>query len=239
MVVQAIKIGNFKVDKFKNFSYLDASDEKVLKMGIQPFLVTTDTDSILFDVGLGFLENDETIILKRLKEHGIDPSKITKILLSHLHKDHTDGLGYFDGDVFVQNFPHAQIYIQKREMDFALSLEDSPSYNYSLLQAIFVAENVVWLQENTGYITPEINYLVTGGHSPFHQVFWVRSSSEIIFYGADNLPTRGYLKRHIAFKTDNDGHKAMEWRKSWEIQAKKENWKVLLYHDLKDPILQF
>lgn len=239
MVVHAIKIGNFKVDKFKNFSYLNASDEKVLKMGIQPFLLTTTTDSILFDVGLGFLEDNEPIILKRLLEKDLDPSKITKILLSHLHKDHTDGLGYFNGGVFVQNFPESKIYIQKREMDFAMSLENSPSYNYSLLQAISVAENVVWLHEDSGYITPDINFLVTGGHSPYHQVFWAKNNSEIIFYGADNLPTRGYLKQHIAFKTDDDGHKALQWRKEWEIKAKAEHWKVLLYHDLKEPILQF
>jgi hypothetical protein len=31
----------------------------------------------------------------------------------------------------------------------------------------------------------------------------------------------------------------MESRKKWEQQAKEENWKVLLYHDMKTPVLDF
>ncbi|WP_435522569.1 hypothetical protein [Chryseobacterium indoltheticum] len=42
----------------------------------------------------------------------------------------------------------------------------------------------------------------------------------------------GYLKYHIAFKTDFDGVKAKQERIQWEKQAKEEQWKILLYHDL-------
>lgn len=240
MKLTIIKQGNFKVDNRKNFEYLKPNDESTnIKLAIQPFLITIGSDLILLDLGLGFLEDNEPVILKRLKDHNVNPQNITKILLSHLHKDHADGLGYFNENEFVQNFPNAKIYIQKREYDFALQQIENHSYNIPLLNALQNLSNIVWMKENEGKISQEITFQVTSGHSPFHQVFWIKEGTSTIFYGADDLPTAGYFKQSIAYKTDYDGHKAMEFRKIWKEQAEAENWQVLFYHDLKNPVVQF
>src|SRR5690606_29210463 len=111
MDVTVIKQGNFKVDGDKNFAYLEINDEsKSIKLAIQPFIITTQNDVFLLDAGLGFLEDNQPVLLKRLQENRIEVNSITKILISHLHKDHTDGLGYFQNDAFIQNFPNATIY---------------------------------------------------------------------------------------------------------------------------------
>lgn len=238
MEIKVIKQGNFKVDKAKNFRYLVPNDDEVaIQLAIQPFLITTASDVILLDVGLGFIEDHQPIIIKRLLENNVDPSSITKILLSHLHKDHTDGLGYFKNDVFIQNFPKATIHIQKREFEYALQKIESLSYDNQLLNALATLSNVEWMTDDAGSLSSEITFEVTGGHTPYHQVFWIKENNETVFYGADNLPTYGHLKRHIAFKTDYDGHKAMELRKIWEQQAKQNHWTVLLYHDMKQAIV--
>lgn len=240
MELTVIKQGDFKVDKRKNFEYLKPNDESTsIKLAIQPFLITLGSDTILLDLGLGFLEDNEPVILKRLKDQNINPNNITKILLSHLHKDHADGLGYFKENEFVQNFPDAAIYIQKREYDFALQQTENPSYNIPLLNELQKLNNIIWLHDDEGEISPEITFKVTAGHSKFHQVFWIKENDSTIFFGADDLPTTGYLKRSIAYKTDYDGHKAMEFRKIWKEQAEAENWQVLFYHDLKNPVVQF
>lgn len=240
MQLTVIKQGNFKVDKRKDFDYLQPNEESSnIKLAIQPFLITLGSDTILLDLGLGFLEDNEPVILKRLKDQNINPSNITKILLSHLHKDHADGLGYFNDNGFVENFPDAKIYIQKREYDFALQQTENPSYNIPLLNELKNLNNIVWLHDDEGEISPEITFKVTAGHSKFHQVFWIKENDSTIFYGADDLPTTGYLKRSIAYKTDFDGHKAMEFRKIWKEQAETENWQILFYHDLKNPVVQF
>jgi len=240
MELTVIKQGDFKVDKRKNFESLKPNDENTnIKLAIQPFLITLGSDTFLLDLGLGFLEDNEPVILKRLKDQNINPSNITKILLSHLHKDHADGLGYFNDNGFVQNFPDTVIYIQKREYDFALQQTENPSYNIPLLNELQNLNNIVWLHDDEGEISPGITFKVTAGHSKFHQVFWVKDGTSTIFYGADDLPTTGYLKRSIAYKTDFDGHKAMEFRKIWKDQAETENWQILFYHDLKNPVVQF
>lgn len=200
MELTVIKQGDFKVDKRKNFEYLEPNDESTnIKLAIQPFLITLGSDTILLDLGLGFLEDNG----------------------------------------FVQNFPNAAIYIQKREYDFALQQTENPSYNIPLLKELQNLPNIVWLHNHEGEITSEITFKITAGHSKFHQIFWIKENNSTIFYGADDLPTTGYLKRSIAYKTDFDGHKAMEFRKVWKEQAETENWQVLFYHDLKDPVVQF
>lgn len=240
MNVYVIKLGDFKVDGIKNFDYLLPNDEsRLIKLAIQPFVVATTNDILLLDVGLGFLEDGEPVVLKRLKDHSIQPEAITKILVSHLHKDHTDGLGYFKGTDFIQNFPDSAIYIQKREYEYALEQKKSHSYNQLLLNALKFLPNVVWMEDEEGIITNEVRFKVTGGHTPFHQVFWIEENGQTYFYGADNLPTYGYLKQHIAFKTDYDGYRAMEWRKTWEKEARENHWHILLYHDLKTAVLRF
>ena len=239
MNITVIKEGNFKVDADKNFIPLNKDEVyKGIKLAIQPFLITTVNDVILLDTGLDVLENNEPIILKKLAENNINPNSITKVLVSHLHKDHAGGLGYFKDNVFIQNFPNASIYIQQREFNNALQ-QTTKSYATELLHALKNLSNIIWLNDDEGEITNEITYKVTAAHAMFHQVFWIKSDHKIVFYGADDLPTNGHLTRHIAFKTDYNGHKAMELRKTWGLEAKKNNWQILLYHDIKTPLVQF
>ncbi|KQS93997.1 MBL fold metallo-hydrolase [Chryseobacterium sp. Leaf394] len=238
MKVIALKEGNFSVNKEKEFVFLDESS-KGIKMSIQPFLVMTGTENILLDAGLGWLENHQPKIFANLSEHEIQPSQIDKILLSHLHKDHISGLVNTSAEEWTLNFPDAEIYIQQREYEFALSKKGSLSFDFEILDFIIKNAEIIWMNEDSGNISTEITFQVTGGHSPFHQVFWIKNEEEIYFFGADNLPQSAYLKYHLAYKTDFDGKTAKDQRIEWEILAIKEHWKVLLYHDLEQSILEF
>lgn len=239
MKIIPLQEGNYVVSKAKEFKLInDFPLESGLKMAIQPFLIITQNDYIILDLGLGGSKNGKPLIHHLLESHGVLPEQITKVLISHFHKDHIEGIGYFDGDIFIQNFPNAVIYLQKRELDYALA-QEHPSYNLSILNQIKQFSNVEMLQYDKGQITDEIFYKVSAGHSPFHQVFWIRENNEITFYGADDLPQQAYLKLHIAYKTDYNGKRAMESRKKWEQEAKEQHWKVLLYHDMEKPVLEF
>ena len=237
MKVIALKEGNFSVNKEKEFVFLD-ENSKGIRMGIQPFLVMTETEKILLDAGLGWLENNQPKIHLNLLEFGITPNQISKILLSHLHKDHISGLVNIFADEWVLNFPDAEIYIQKREYEFALTKKGSSSFDFEILDFIIKNAKIIWMTEDSGTVTSNISFEVTGGHSPFQQVFWIKNEQETYFYGADNLPQSAYLKYHVAYKTDYDGKKARDQRIEWEKSAKIEHWKILLYHDLELSVLE-
>ncbi|MCL1669824.1 MBL fold metallo-hydrolase [Elizabethkingia ursingii] len=240
MKIIPLKEGNFSVNAQKEFVLLEnAGTSSGLKMAIQPFVIITGQDYILLDAGIGWKENNTQKIFQQLAKAGIKSEQISKILLSHLHKDHISGLVNRTPEGMELNFPEAQIYLQEREYNFTLTKEGTPSFDLDILRFIAQHSKLVWMCQNSGEITEEISFEVTGGHSPFHQVFWIKEAEETAFYGADNLPQSTYFKYHLAYKSDFDGKKALQDRIKWEKQAKEENWKILFYHDMEYPILSF
>jgi len=244
MTIIPLLEGIFTVTPDKIFTHitreqLSYADKALLTMAICPFLIVLPNDILLVDTGLGFKEEGKPIIVKLIEDAGYKANQITKVLLSHLHKDHADGLGYIDNGTFIQNFPDAEIYLQENELHYALDQISSHSFNQEILEEIASLPNLVLMNDATGSISEYITYEVTGGHTPFHQAFWFREDNVTAFYGADNLPQKSYLKFHIAYKSDYDGKKAMEDRQKWEQQAKDEKWTVLFYHDISKNVVAF
>ena len=74
------------------------------------------------DTGLGFHTKEGKMQLhQNLLDNGIDPASVTKILLSHLHKDHAGGIQDMkDSDPIPKlSFPNAYYYVNKKELAFA------------------------------------------------------------------------------------------------------------------------
>jgi glyoxylase-like metal-dependent hydrolase (beta-lactamase superfamily II) len=194
----------------------------------------------MLDAGIGWKNsNGKTVISEILEKENIHPNQVTKVLLSHLHKDHIETVIIRTENGFEATYPNAAIYIQKRELDFAMENRGSHSFDFDTLEKLIELENIVWMDEDEGQITDEISFQVVGGHTPFMQVFWIREKDETVFYGADDLPQESYLKYHLAYKTDFDSRKAMELRIKWQKEAIENHWKILLYHDLDKAVLEF
>ncbi len=242
MKIIPLKEGNFSASKTKDFSLLtDESFDTVkgIKMSVQPFLIITENDYILLDAGIGWKNQDGTSVVSGiLHKENINPGQITKLLFSHLHKDHIDGAVQVTDEGFEATFPNAKMYIQRRELDFALENKGNPSFDFDVLEKLIALPNIIWMDEDQGQITNEVSYEVVGGHTPFMQVFWIRENGETVFYGADDLPQSSYLKYHVAYKSDFDGRKAMELRLKWEKEAAQDRWKILLYHDLDQAVIE-
>lgn len=234
-----LKEGNYAVNKNKEFTLIeDVANISGLKIAVQSFLIITANDFILLDTGLGLNYNNEPKIYQSLKKENILPEQITKVLISHLHKDHIGGIGHFINNNFKGNFPNAKIYIQLRELDFALTQQGSSSYNFQVLNKLKALPNLVMLNDDKGKITDEIFYEVSGGHTPFHQEFWINENEETVFYGADNLPQESYFKLQVVYKADYNGNKASELRQKWKKQAMSEHWTILFYHDMEIPFIK-
>jgi glyoxylase-like metal-dependent hydrolase (beta-lactamase superfamily II) len=234
--------GAFTVDKTKEFIPFDHSIDDLqaraagsLLVEIQPFLIITDKDVLLLDTGLGFDQEGDLQIRQNVRRAGVDPDSVTKILLSHLHKDHVSGAGRKTGDgVRMASFPHAVYYVQQRELEYALE-KGFPSYEPETFSFLEHFSNLVKL-EGSGLIDGYIRYELTGGHCPFHQVFHVESEGEHAFFGADVAPQKLQMVNRFVAKYDYDGRKCMELRQKWWEQGKKEGWTFLFYHDIKNPV---
>ncbi len=208
-----------------------------LLVEIQPFVVITSKDILLLDTGLGFEKDGQMQIHRNLSDAGIDPSAITKVLLTHLHKDHAGGVSTgTDHDQI--SFPNAVFYLQERELNFAFE-KGVPSFIPGELEVLKGSTQVVLLKQDDGVIDGHIHYKITGAHSPYHQVFWIKENDKTIFFGGDDAPQLQQMKHRFVAKYDHNGKKAMELRRQWWEQGQQEKWTFLFYHDVKNPITEF
>ena len=245
MKIIPLSEGTFTIDKTKLFvPFNEAADNLQqrpvgsLLVEIQPFVIITSKDILLIDTGLGFQKDGKLQLHTNLINAGINPSEITKVLMSHLHKDHAGGVGMEnDEETRKLSFPRATYYVQKAELDFAFE-KGFPSYIVEELECLKNAPQVVLLEGN-GIIDDYIEYKITGAHSPQHQVFWIREYDETIFFGGDDAPQLQQLKHRFVAKYDFDGKKAMELRRQWWEKGQHEKWTFLFYHDVKNPLLKF
>jgi hypothetical protein len=95
---------------------------------------------------------------------------------------------------------------------------------------------VVWLTDDEGTIDNYIHYQMTGAHSKFHQVFWIKEDDRKVFFGGDVAPQLQQMKSRFTAKYDFDGKKCMELRQQWWQQGQAEGWTFLFYHDIKSPV---
>ena len=127
--------GAFTIDKSKVFVPFELEKDQLqnrsagsLLVEIQPFIIITSKDVLLLDCGLGFSKNGQLQIYENLEANKLDPTKITKVLLTHLHKDHAGGVSLRDRlGHYSLTFPNAKYYVQRKEIDYAFEVR-FPSY---------------------------------------------------------------------------------------------------------------
>jgi glyoxylase-like metal-dependent hydrolase (beta-lactamase superfamily II) len=237
--------GAFTVDKTKVFVPFDTATEQLnsrpvgsMLVEIQPFVVITEKDIILLDTGLGYNDADgQPQLHNNLRKAGIDPNKVTKVLLSHLHKDHAGGVTIkhpATQERFI-SFPYATWYLQRREFEFATGA-GTASYITEDFMILDDFSRVAWLDEDEGMIDNYIHYEMTGAHSMFHQVFRIEENGKKVFFGGDVAPQLQQMKNRFIAKYDYDGKKCMELRQQWWEQGQREQWTFLFYHDIKTPV---
>lgn len=235
MKALALYEGSFSVDGSKTFLPFDPAIHNSkdrpgsLFIYVQPFLVKTKDDLIIFDAGLGFRNDEnELIIHENIRKAGFDPDDVSLVLMSHLHFDHSGGMiDKTEKDISL-SFPNAEYIIQRGEWEEAYS-KPSRSYKTEIFDFLQRSGSVHFVEGN-GKLNDSISYEHTGGHCEYHQVFLVKEGTETIFFGGDILPEPEQLLRKFMAKYDFDGRRAMELRQEYGIRAAEGNWDCLFYH---------
>lgn len=235
--------GEFTIGHDKIFVPFDEAEHELndrpigsLLVEVQPFLVATSKDLILFDTGLGFAKGDELQLHHNIRLAGYEPGQVTKVLLTHLHKDHAGGATFRDASgVFRPSLPNADYYIYRNEADYALKV-GYPSYMPAELEPLLSSGQVTWLDGEEGSIDNYIRFFHSGGHCPEHIVFLIEDGNDKIFFGGDEAPQLKQMKMKYVAKYDYDGKKAMELRVQYGERGRQEGWQFLFYHDIAKPI---
>jgi glyoxylase-like metal-dependent hydrolase (beta-lactamase superfamily II) len=238
--------GVFTIGRDKEFVPFDLDQDVLnerptgsLLVEVVPFLVVTDKDVLLLDTGLGFKNSQgELQIHENIRRIGYEPGDVTKVLMSHLHKDHAGGVSFTNSAGAAEvSFPNATYYVYRPEAGFALET-GYPSYHPDEIEPLLRSTQLEWLDDAEGVIDSYIRYWHTGGHSPEHIVFLIEDGGEKIFFGGDEAPQLKQMKIKYVAKYDFDGKKAMALRGQWAEQGHREGWEALFYHDVNQPVVR-
>ncbi len=245
MTIIPLSEGAFTVGKDKQFVPFNLQTDNLqqrslgsILVEIQPFVVITSTDIILLDTGLGFSNPDGTLqIHQNLINNNINPLDVTKVIMSHLHKDHSGGISREDKifNTKTFSFPNATHYVSQAEFDFAM-LTGAPSFTPNEFSILANSDKVIFTPPN-GTISNNITYQHTGAHSPHHQCITIKEGNETVFFGGDVAPQLTQMKTKFVAKYDYDGTLCMQLRQQWWQQGQQEHWTFLFYHDIATPVI--
>jgi len=121
--------------------------------------------TILFDTG-----GDGSLLLSNMEKLAIDPDKINIVVLSHIHPDHTGGLGSL-----LEKNPDVIVYLPKSfPTKFKDNVQDSGAKMIDVEQSLKICENVYstgqpgkWIKEQSLIIrTDKGLILITGCAHP-------------------------------------------------------------------------
>jgi len=162
----------------KTISTRDRGDRFVLSEPISAYLLDTTEGWILLDAGFdraaiagpqevqAFFDRtgcyppvvgDDHLIEHQLAAIGVTPSEIRKVVLSHMHSDHTG---------FLKHLPQAQVWVQRAEHEHA----HTPGLGGGYSPADYRDLGLDWrLVEGDWEMVPGLRMVSTRGHTPGHQ----------------------------------------------------------------------
>lgn len=202
-----------------------------------PLIVSTGRDQVLFDAGTGGqVQPTAGRLLANMKEAGIDPTAITRVMISHFHPDHIFGL--MAKETNAQVFPNAEIVVSSAEYKFWTDpavIETLPEARRPLakrIQATFPLWKNLRQIDGEAEVAPGIRSIQAPGHTPGHIAFHIASgAAQMIFSGdafyqpALSLKTPGW---HGAY--DQDGPLAEKSRRALADRIVTDGVMVSGYH---------
>ncbi len=122
----------------------------------------TDPEIVAKEPGRELMREDDEEPLAALKNAGVDPSEVEIIISTHLHWDHCSNFPLF---------PNADIYVQRKELEFAVAPLEIFREVY---EASIINKNPKWLSsaprfkivEGDVNLIPGVRILFLPGHTP-------------------------------------------------------------------------
>lgn len=236
--------GTFSVAMDKIFNRIGRNDlpaKGALKLSINPFLIKSDGQTLLFDTGIGDLFGEDTsiqTIQENLAEQHISDYEITDIFISHLHFDHMGGLANRQNGYWELTFPDAKLWISEGGWKkLHASIDEEPEVHRDFFHYLDSRADIHFLGETSEPIT-NMKTETIGGHTEHHQVLFFDDGEHRYLMAGDVIGRRISINRNFAAKYDFDPKQSMKAREELKQFAFKNRYTILAYHETDHPMFK-
>ena len=172
----------------------------------------TGRDLVVFDSGNGVTPPGATNgrMIANMRAAGIDPARVTRVVMSHFHGDHVNGLLNADG---LAAFPNAEVIVPEAEIAWwgdTTNETRSPegqraTFANSARRLAPYAARMRRIGPDSEVI-PGVRSVAAYGHTPGHTCYHVADGAEQMMFVADTTNRPELLARrpdfHIVFDFD-------------------------------------
>lgn len=234
LTIHALPEGRFTVGLDKVFVPHEqgaALPVGTLFVSVSPFLVRTPADVLLLDTGLGSWARGRGVdtLLENLAAHGVAREAVTRVVLSHLHFDHSGGAVYAVQNEWRPTFPNAEYVVRRAEATAAGYRDESARARALVLETLDAHGQLAWV-DGDGPLTDEVTLEQTGGHTGAHQLVRFHAAGRTAVFAGDVLAGPSQVTRRFKAKYDVDGAASQAWRDRLVAEAAAEGHLLLFYH---------
>ena len=157
-----------------------------------PVIVRSGGKTVLFDTGNGPQSAPATLgrLPEGLAAAGIDAAAVNRVVISHFHGDHVNGLKTAEGAL---TYPNADILVPATEWEFWMSDDEMAKAATLRMQELFrnnrrIFDNLkdqVESYGNDAEVAPGVRAAATHGHSIGHMSFMLSSGRRSLFLQSD------------------------------------------------------
>lgn len=196
----------------------------VLHLDIQPLLVRSGAQVLLFDTGAGdasFAKGGH--VVDALRDAGVAPGDVTDIFISHKHADHVGGL--LDKTGALQ-FPNATVHLTSNEWK-ALQADASVS-----ALATAVAPKLKAFEPGAELVPGVVRAVADAGHTSGHSAYEIASGADRLLYLGDTAHhfVVSVQKPEWTVAFDEDAPAAERQRRALLQRAADEKLRVYAVH---------